>query len=126
MILMTKKFPLFWFGASAVTLFNNVFVNRDDWEKMSPDEQKALEVHENVHLEQQKSTGLQWYVRYAASKEFRFEQELEAYAAECRYMIAAGYSREVVIATRASAMSSGTYAGMATYEEAYGRLGSMM
>ena len=49
---------------------------------VSPD----LLLHENIHLEQQKSIGVdEWWKRYLADNQFRYEQELIAFAGQYAY-----------------------------------------
>lgn len=122
MIIMPDKFPLFWFGADAVTMFKNVFIKKSTWEKMDEAQKEAMMIHENIHLKQQKKYGMKWYVKYATSKKFRFEQELEAYGIEGKHYVANGADADFIAKMLARNLSSGTYANMVEYDVAYDKL----
>ena len=43
-------------------------------------------LHENIHLEQQKTIGVEsWWQQFLTNKDFRYEQELQAFAAQLAY-----------------------------------------
>lgn len=45
-----------------------------------------LLLHENIHLEQQKATGVEnWWRKYLSDSQFRLEQELAAFSAQLAY-----------------------------------------
>lgn len=80
--------------------------------------------HERVHLEQQghtKQGAAFWWERYLADEVFRYEQELQAYRAEYRYIKVHAKDRNKPAreAHRLAKQLSGTmYGGIVTYSEA--------
>ncbi len=67
-----KKFGIPFKAGVIVTYYPNVYCVVE----IPPD----LEVHEAVHLSQQKAYGVEaWWARYLSDKEFRLSQEIEAY-----------------------------------------------
>lgn len=46
---------------------------------------KDVQIHENVHKRQQQKP-YEWWERYNIDKKFRYEQELEAYRAQYKYL----------------------------------------
>lgn len=46
---------------------------------------KDVQIHENVHKRQQQKP-YEWWERYNISPDFRYEQELEAYRAQYKYI----------------------------------------
>ncbi len=62
-----KHTPIFCYGD---TIFNPFRVS------ITPD----LEFHESIHMRQQGSDPDSWWNRYCIDKDFRYEQELEAYS----------------------------------------------
>lgn len=96
------------------TYGDTVYVNGD------PDIPIQLKVHEGVHIQQQKATGVQpWWDRYLEDRDFRFEQELVAHRAEYHRLrnIDRNLGRRHLefIAKR---LSSPLYGGMCTLREA--------
>lgn len=86
-IFCTDKNILFILGAKAVTLYGRIYIKKSAWDKMSTLHKSALFIHETTHILQQKKYGLKWYVKYALSKKFRLEQELEGYGNAMKFMI---------------------------------------
>lgn len=84
---------------------------------------KDLIVHESVHTEQQGRDGLtpdSWWDKYGVDILFRYEQELEAYRAQYKYILA-NHNKAVAFncAKRfASDMSSPMYGNMCTFNQA--------
>lgn len=79
-----------------------------------------LEVHEGVHIEQQKLIGRDvWWDRYLTNDRFRFEEELTAHRAEyrklCSISKSLGKKHLFFIADR---LSSPLYGGVCTLKEA--------
>lgn len=86
-VFCSDKNILFMSGAKAVTLFGRIFIKKSVWEKMSPLYKSALLIHETTHLSQQEKYGFIWYVKYALSKKFRLEQEIEGFGNEIKFII---------------------------------------
>lgn len=65
--------------------------------------QDHLEVHESVHMNQQKKVGRdEWWSKYLTDRDFRLEQEVEAYRAQYKFVfksygraVATGFLREI-------------------------------
>ena len=79
-----------------------------------------LEVHEGVHIEQQKLIGRDvWWDRYLANGRFRFQEELTAHRAEyralCKISKSLGKKHLYFIADR---LSSPLYGGVCTLKQA--------
>ena len=79
-----------------------------------------LEVHEGVHVEQQKLIGRDvWWDRYLANGLFRFQEELTAHRAEyrtlCKLSKSLGKKHLYFIAER---LSSPLYGGVCTLKQA--------
>ena len=82
------------------------------------------EVHENTHLLQQTLIGSAdvWWEKYLEDKEFRLEQEIQAYKAEMRYVKEYIKNREIVAQIRhqnAIDLSSEIYGKIISYTEAH-------
>lgn len=45
-----------------------------------------LMVHEEIHMKQQGDDPVGWWDKYLVDKQFRFEQELQAYAAQYKFV----------------------------------------
>lgn len=84
---------------------------------------KDLIVHESVHTEQQSRDKLSpdlWWERYGDDSKFRYEQELEAYRAQYKYILAqTNKSTAFNHAKRfAGDMSATMYGDMCTFNQA--------
>ena len=118
---------LFKWGAVAVTLLGWVRVRESYWLTLTEPGRGAMMAHELTHLRQQQTLffGLDWYLKYALSKPFRFSQEAEAYATEIMWKHAndaAASSKDALLNEAVSAMASPTYFGMCTEPEAKAEL----
>lgn len=51
-----------------------------------------LIVHEKVHMERQDGDPGAWWQKYIANREFRFNEEVLAHAAELTFMVESGFS----------------------------------
>lgn len=81
---------------------------------------RDLLVHESVHTEQQGSNLDAWWKRYGTDVEFRYSQELEAYRAQYKYILAVkGKGQAFICAKRfAGDMSAPMYGNMCTFNKA--------
>lgn len=84
---------------------------------------KDLIVHESTHTEQQKRSGMTpdiWWNLYGSDPKFRYEQEMEAYRAQYKYLVATIGKRKAFNGAKifASQMSAPMYGGMATFNQA--------
>jgi hypothetical protein len=81
---------------------------------------RDLIVHESVHTTQQGGKIDEWWERYGDDVEFRYSQELEAYRAQYKYILAqTNKSTAFNHAKRfAGDMSSAMYGDMCTYNRA--------
>jgi len=61
--------------------YGNIIYNPHDV-KITPD----LEAHEQVHCDQQGDYPDVWWFRYLSDRDFRFEQELEAYGTQYAFV----------------------------------------
>lgn len=69
---LNKKFGVQWEDGLAITVGDIVYSKF----RLNPD----VAVHEMVHIEQQKKVGVEiWWKRYLAERDFRCNQEMEAY-----------------------------------------------
>ncbi len=88
--------------------------------KMGVQPQKVI--HESVHLERQKQIGNDtWWKLYLESDQFRREEEILAYLAECQFLRKNIKNREHVfhmIREICTSISDGTYGNIITKEEA--------
>lgn len=67
-----EQFGVDW-NKGVIITYGDTIYSKD---KITPD----LEVHEATHIKQQKEIGVEkWWERYFKDKEFRLEQEKEAY-----------------------------------------------
>lgn len=78
-----------------------------------------LEEHEKVHQKQQGSDPEFWWEKYLQNKDFRLEQEIEAYGAQYQYLkgIFNNKGLKVVLFEMANALSK-DYGLSLTYQEA--------
>lgn len=79
--------------------------------------------HESKHTEQQSREGMTpdlWWTKYGEDKEFRYQQELEAYKVQKTYIEARYGKREAFNAAKKFAydMSSPMYGNMVSYQKA--------
>jgi len=77
-----------------------------------------LMIHEEMHLAEQERMGVdKWWHKYLHNKDFRFEQEIIAFAAQYAYGLKA-YKRKVadkMLSDFALSLSDGIYGKMNTY-----------
>lgn len=69
-------------GTVAVSFGKHVYANQDF--------EDCYKAHESIHLLQQKNSYIVatfWWIRYLFSKTFRFNQELEAFSMQYRYIV---------------------------------------
>jgi len=88
--------------------------------KITPD----LIVHEETHAKQQIDPE-KWWSRYFVDKEFRLEQELEAYKNQLNYLKKQTKDRNVITRITysiAKDLTSEVYGGMITHSEALKKL----
>ncbi len=75
---LVKRYSVEW-GPTVVTYGDTVYCGY----KLSDD----VVVHESVHIEQQATIGVEtWWRRYYDDPQFRYEQELEAYRAQYKFI----------------------------------------
>ena len=76
---LKKKFPHLNFDV-LIVVWGDIIYSKYD----IPDH---ILVHEKVHIEQQRNKwrGLWWWIGYLFDKDFRYEQEIQAYQAQYRY-----------------------------------------
>ncbi len=85
---------------------------------------KDLLVHERVHIVQQKNSylwAIWWWIRYIKSPKFRYEQELEAYRAQYRYLCKENKDRNMrnsVLREIATTLSGPMYNRLVSFEQA--------
>jgi len=78
-----------------------------------------LLIHENVHLEQQRNLGLEYWVdNFLNDNQFRLDMEMEAYKKQVDSIIDPSKRRELCIEC-ASNLSSGLYGDIITLSEAF-------
>lgn len=80
-----------------------------------------LRVHETVHMRQQLEMGIEeWWDKYIEDAEFRWEQEVEAYAHQYNFMKKACSNRVLkdFLFSIASDLSSPIYGNISSYQEA--------
>lgn len=81
-----------------------------------------LEVHEAVHSRQQGADPAAWWERYYKDAEFRFEQELEAYREQYKFMQKNTRDRNLLLRMRdrlARDLSSPLYGKCVKFEDAF-------
>ena len=103
-----SKNPIFCYGNAIHNPFGR---------HVTPD----LEVHEGKHSEQQGSDPEHWWMKYLTDKDFRLEQELEAYAVQ--YLFALKYVKnrqltEWLLGNMAKALAGPQYGDMLNVGEA--------
>jgi len=109
-ILRSKLFPLFWTGATAVTIRDMIYVRRDYWSWLPVDSQRALITHELVHVRQEGQEGaVRFFFKYIFQRSFRFKMELEAYTAEAQFWINQGVPKQYAVLIMARTLSSSLY-----------------
>lgn len=84
---------------------------------------KALEVHEQVHLDRQQAYeggAESWWNRYLIDPKFRFEEELLAHIAEYQFLMQNGSrkDRRVALHMIATRLSSNLYGFRISYDKA--------
>ena len=86
---------------------------------LSPD----LEVHEAQHVRQQAAMGVEaWWLRYYEDRDFRLEQELEAYRAQFQFFKKATKDRNLLFRFQdriARDLASLQYGNCVNYGEAF-------
>lgn len=110
LVFNSKYFILFWLGATGITWNKVVHVRRDLWGEMGFQERGVFCKHEAVHVKQQEEIG--WYKfawKYATSKQFRFQTELEAYTASAQYWVDNGTPKWCAVFIFADILSSKLY-----------------
>lgn len=84
---------------------------------ISPD----LIVHEMTHIRQQEQIGKDvWWDRYIADKDFRLQQEMEAYENQCKYIRThiMNIKKRIFLFEHIWSSMSRLYGHMITYEKA--------
>jgi hypothetical protein len=77
---LAAKFPIDWDNGVIITYGDTVYCKSGT---LSPD----LEVHEAVHIEQQKNVGPdEWVDQFLNDRNFRMKQEVEAYRAQSEFI----------------------------------------
>lgn len=117
----SKYWPLFWFGAGAITLGKYVFMRKDLF--LREIIYSAVVAHEAIHVQQQSKEFLLWWLtKYAILPSFRRKMELEAYGTEylfCRDANSHGlYNFDLSPESWAKRLVGITYGWMINYEEA--------
>ena len=116
--LLHQKFGIDWDRGTAITIKDTVYSKFP----LAPD----VEVHEQVHLEQQNNPKYisfeVWLARYFDEPEFRLEQEVEAYQAQVKFirtsMNLTRNERRFKISNLAKTLASGMYGFVLTYQKA--------
>lgn len=76
---IVERFPVKWNKGVIVTYGDKIYCDSDIGTQK--------EVHECVHIGQQKRVGVdKWWEKYLADPSFVFSQELEAYTAEVKWI----------------------------------------
>lgn len=113
---LRKEFHVSWEDGVIITYFPHIYWRGGD---QLPQEKVA---HEKVHLRQQeKLTPEVWWDRFFTDKEFRLQQEVEAYKSEIEYlrrMVPDRNKRFKMIQSIAKDLSGFIYGNMCTYQEA--------
>lgn len=124
--LKKKCFPLFWLGASGVTIGKVIYVREDVWNRMDMRRRAGFLAHEAVHVRQEEEVGvIKFLWKYITSKTYRFQVEVEAYAVEAQSLIDQGMKREIVLAVCAKSLSSSMY-GVGSYTKALAAITEFM
>ena len=79
-----------------------------------------LMIHEATHFEQQGEDTEGWYEKYINDKQFRFEQELQAYAAQYEFLETVVNNKilKTKLFTMAELLSGPLYGNMIPFEKA--------
>lgn len=114
---------LFNKARTIMTIGNTLYVHPDVWKEHHPtyDYSKAvIQVHEALHAARQFEAGIDsWVWKYVTDKEFRYEEEQLAYAAEWKWMIEQGHLYPSTFPIDWAKMISGpTYGNMVKFDRA--------
>ena len=110
---------LFILGAEAVALNEKVYVKQSVWERMTAYGKEALYIHELTHIIQQNKKGVvRWLLKYIMNKEYRLQQEVEAYANEFEFRVEHGEAETKLMYAFSELLSSKLYLNMVTQEKA--------
>lgn len=106
-----------------MTIDDTLYVHPDVWKEHHPtyDYSKAvIQVHEALHAARQKEKGVDsWVLKYLFDKDFRYQEEQLAYAAEWKWMIARGHLYPSTFPIDWAKMVSGpTYGHMVGFDKA--------
>lgn len=118
--LVGDKYILFLFNktAGAITMFGNIYIKKSYYDGLDDTQKEGLIIHENVHLEQQKTYGKKWYIKYTFSKAFRLTEELEAYSVEIKFLISKGVNKERLVDQYSAYLASDTYGHIINFVDA--------
>ena len=107
--LKPKPWWLFWVARGyTITLSPTIYT--EQYMIDTPGANMDVWMHESVHLKQQASNPFWFYLKYAFSRKFRYESELEAYTYQLHYYQSLGLSGlEGQVEYMASILSSVNY-----------------
>jgi len=111
---LKKHFKINWKKGVIITYGDTVYCK---WKIKEP-----KITHEKVHIKQQKEMGVEkWWDKYIKDKEFRLDQELEAYKAEVEWIkdnVKGFVLKDKMIAKVIMDLSSDMYGGIIKFNEA--------
>ena len=118
---ISHKWPVFWFGALAVSLWGKyVLIRKDMYSNMGELRKRLLMMHESVHITRKRTCRF-WTLKYLLLPSFRFREELEAYGKQILYEFRDNMyiTREEALERYSIRLSSKAY--MYSYSKEYAR-----
>jgi len=117
---VVKALATIWKGAVPANIKDICYTYGDTCYTTSERLRTDLERHEMTHTKQQGADPDDWWAMYGRSPKFRYEQELEAYRVQYKYVLAKdGRIKAFEFAKHlARDMSSPMYGDMCTFNQA--------